>query len=164
MLLNCTFVLFSLFQLHLGSLPKIKTPPKRVVFLLAISSQFFVGLERRLLATCRWRVATAVAFPQKSESNKGSQNKGQVTRPAFCFGFFVWFYSIAPSPSMRGLWAESLAASLVSLANVVVRFKPGNYVLFSSRCFKHAGLVTFQNTTVSSKINIEYYVYTTYDM
>ena len=26
------------------------------------------GLERRLLATCRWHVATAVAFPQKSES------------------------------------------------------------------------------------------------
>ena len=28
----------------------------------------FAGLERRLLATCRWHVATAVAFPQKSES------------------------------------------------------------------------------------------------
>ena len=27
-----------------------------------------IGLERRLLATCRWQVATAVAFPQKSES------------------------------------------------------------------------------------------------
>ena len=26
------------------------------------------GLERRLLATVRWTVATAVAFPQKSES------------------------------------------------------------------------------------------------
>ena len=26
------------------------------------------GLERRHLATCRWHVATAVAFPQKSES------------------------------------------------------------------------------------------------
>ena len=26
------------------------------------------GFERRLLATCRWHVATAVAFPQKSES------------------------------------------------------------------------------------------------
>ena len=29
-----------------------------------------VGLERRLLATVRWTVATAVAFPQKSESNR----------------------------------------------------------------------------------------------
>ena len=26
------------------------------------------GLERRLLATVRWTVATAVAFPQESES------------------------------------------------------------------------------------------------
>jgi hypothetical protein len=26
------------------------------------------GLERRLLAGCRWHAATAVAFPQKSES------------------------------------------------------------------------------------------------
>ncbi len=26
------------------------------------------GFERRLLATCQWHVATAVAFPQKSES------------------------------------------------------------------------------------------------
>ena len=26
------------------------------------------GFERRLLVTCRWHVATAVAFPQKSES------------------------------------------------------------------------------------------------
>ena len=43
-----------------------------------------------------------------SMAGRGSQNKGQVTRPAFCFGFFVWFYAIAPSPSMRGLWAESL--------------------------------------------------------
>ena len=35
------------------------------------------GLERRLLATVRWTVATAVAFLQKSESVRGRQNKKQ---------------------------------------------------------------------------------------
>ena len=33
------------------------------------------GLERRLLATVRWTVATAVALPQQSESNRGSQKE-----------------------------------------------------------------------------------------
>ena len=40
-----------------------------------------VGLERRLLATVRWTVATAVAFPQKSESNKGSHNGATILHP-----------------------------------------------------------------------------------
>ena len=35
---------------------------------------FSIGLERRLLATVRWTVATAVAFPQKSESTRGAKN------------------------------------------------------------------------------------------
>ena len=34
-----------------------------------------VGLESRLLTTVRWTVATGVAFPQKSESNRGSQKE-----------------------------------------------------------------------------------------
>ena len=44
-----------------------------------------VGPERRLLATVRWTVATAVALPQQSESNRGSQKRTGKSR----FSFFV---------------------------------------------------------------------------
>ena len=51
-----------------SSLHQIKmTRTKFVSFLFWYGIQT-AGLERRLLATCRWHVATAVAFPQKSES------------------------------------------------------------------------------------------------
>ena len=43
------------------------------------------GLERRLLATVRWTVATAVALPQQSESNRGSQKRTGKSR----FSFFL---------------------------------------------------------------------------
>ena len=42
---------------------------------------FLVGLESRLLATVRWTVATGVAFPQKSESNKGSHIGATILHP-----------------------------------------------------------------------------------
>ena len=49
------------------------------------------GFERRLLATVRWTVATAVAFPQKSESTFPHQKarKGrEIDRfRAFCYTF-----------------------------------------------------------------------------
>ena len=40
----------------------------RLVCLFAAFGHLEGGFERRLLATCRWHAATAVAFPQKSES------------------------------------------------------------------------------------------------
>ena len=53
---------------------QIKTPPIRVVFLFSET----YGLERRLLATVRWTVATAVAFPQKSESVRGHAKRDKL--------------------------------------------------------------------------------------
>ena len=53
------------------------------------------GPERRHLATVRWTVATAVALPQQSESNRGSQKRTGASRFSFsntlsraysCFG------------------------------------------------------------------------------
>jgi len=34
---------------------------------------YWIGLERRLLASVRWTLTTAVAFSQKGESNRRSQ-------------------------------------------------------------------------------------------
>ena len=58
-----------------------------------------IGLERRLLATCRWQVATAVAFPQKSESipAKGrsfissTRNKTVDSAESAVFVSYGWF-------------------------------------------------------------------------
>ena len=47
------------FESHL--LRQMRGPSERTVFLFSLK----VGFERRLLAMCRWHVATAVAFPQK---------------------------------------------------------------------------------------------------
>ena len=38
------------------------------------------GIERRLLATCRWHVATAVAFPQKSDPANLHHKNAQVLK------------------------------------------------------------------------------------
>ncbi|WP_443600437.1 hypothetical protein [Agathobaculum sp.] len=43
-----------------------------------------VGFERRLLAMCRWHVATAVAFPQKRNPTFSAKIKPSV-RAAFSF-------------------------------------------------------------------------------
>ena len=52
-----------------GSSPLSSTkehmPSQTVCVLFVLADK---GLERRLLAGCRWHAATAVAFPQKSES------------------------------------------------------------------------------------------------
>jgi len=45
------------------------------------------GFESRLLATCRWHVATGVAFPQKSKSTFPHQNPN-----AKAFGFLLFTY------------------------------------------------------------------------
>ena len=42
-------------------LRQMRGPSERTVFLFSLK----VGFERRLLAMCRWHIATAVAFPQK---------------------------------------------------------------------------------------------------
>ena len=42
------------------------------------------GLESRLLATCRWQVATGVAFPQKSESVPGRHEKDHICLSGKC--------------------------------------------------------------------------------
>jgi hypothetical protein len=52
------------------------------------------GFERRLLATVRWTVATAVAFPQKSESTFPHQSPEnlEISRiPGFSFSLFCPF-------------------------------------------------------------------------
>ena len=49
------------------------------------------GPERRLLATVRWTVATAVALPQQSESNMGSQKENwEVPVLFFCGQASYW--------------------------------------------------------------------------
>ena len=42
------------------------------------------GFERRLLAICQWHVATAVAFPQKSESVLHHHVKDHICLPDKC--------------------------------------------------------------------------------
>ena len=54
--------------------PRKKTHPRGWVFYLGMGI-CDGGFERRLLATCRWHIATAVAFPQKSESTIPHQEK-----------------------------------------------------------------------------------------
>ena len=52
---------------------------------------FPVGLERWLLATVRWTVATAVAFQQESESNSGISNV-YIVHKKYRVGFATLFF------------------------------------------------------------------------
>ena len=56
----------------------------------------FCGFERRLLATVRWTVATAVAFPQKSESTFPHQKSTGLDRDLsfFTYSLFIIHFSL----------------------------------------------------------------------
>ena len=58
-----------------GSIPLISTNLKKEVEINEIE---FRGIERRLLATCRWHVVTAVAFPQKSDPANLHQKRSRM--------------------------------------------------------------------------------------
>ena len=82
----------SLVRVQQGE-PK-KGHPYGCPFLLYCSYFVLDGLERRLLASVLWTLATAVAFPQKSESSKGSRKKA-VTKVTVFF---------AAMCSTSGMW------------------------------------------------------------
>ena len=53
-------------------------PPKPPIWAASAVISSLTGLERRLLATVRWTVATAVAFPQKSETSHSDQKSSEI--------------------------------------------------------------------------------------
>ena len=49
-----------------------------------------------------------------SSPTGGAKTKGRSIDLPFVLALFVWFYANAQSPSLRGSWAEPLAASVSS--------------------------------------------------
>ena len=73
------------------------------------------GFERRLLAACRWHAATAVAFPQKSESTFPHQNPECESIRDFTFYLLLFPCYLIEIPSVspffestRNVWQGSV--------------------------------------------------------
>jgi len=97
--------------------PNKKDIRKDVLFIWLFIPIYLVGLERRLLASVLWTLATAVAFPQKSESISAKRNlikiltRGAKKNTTHLGGLFLTF--IGPAYFRKGNRQGAFGANII---------------------------------------------------